>query len=252
MEKLSAAEMYTWDFLEENKSKVQLMSITQISELAHVSTATIVRTLKKRGFDGFADFKNSLKRQKSVADAENKIAGLSEEANQFVFKNLVEVSRTISLLDASELEEIAKVIDQSQMIMTVARGASEGVADDLLHRLQTMSKNAISRYYDDMEMYAEKLTANDMVLVVSSTGEEAIIISAVKKAKKQAAKIVVLTSDYNSTLASLSDHCLIAYRSKLEREELYGDAGSTIPLELVSRVMVDMYAIYKDKGTIKA
>ncbi|XHB95199.1 hypothetical protein AAFF39_08885 [Lactococcus garvieae] len=47
MEKLSDAEMYTWEFLEENKSKVQLMSITQIAEEAHVSTATIVRTLKK-------------------------------------------------------------------------------------------------------------------------------------------------------------------------------------------------------------
>ena len=29
MEKLSDAEMYTWEFLEENKSKVQLMSIGQ-------------------------------------------------------------------------------------------------------------------------------------------------------------------------------------------------------------------------------
>ncbi|KXT62385.1 hypothetical protein [Lactococcus sp. DD01] len=48
MEKLSDAEMYTWEFLEENKSKVQLMSITQIAEEAHVSTATIVRTLKKK------------------------------------------------------------------------------------------------------------------------------------------------------------------------------------------------------------
>ena len=252
MEKLSDAEMYTWEFLEENKSKVQLMSITQIAEEAHVSTATIVRTLKKRGFDGFADFKNSLKRNKNGANAEeNKIVGLSDEANQYVFKNLIEVSRTIGLLNPADLEAISKALVETKMIMTVARGASEAVADDMIHRFQTLGKNAISRYYDDMEMYAEKLTSEDIMLIVSSTGEEKIIVSAAKKAKKKGAKVIVLTSNYRSQLAQMSDYYLLAYQSKLEKEELYGDAGSILPLEVICRIMVDMFTIYRAKGTIR-
>jgi DNA-binding MurR/RpiR family transcriptional regulator len=251
MEKLTDTEMYTWEFLEENKSKVQLMSITQIAAEAHVSTATIVRTLRKRGFDGFVDFKSSLKRNKNgVNSEENMLIGLSDEANQYVFKNLIEVSRTISLLNPEDLEAISKVLVETNMIMTVARGASEAVADDMIHRFQTLRKNAISRYYDDMEMYAEKLTAEDMMLIVSSTGEEKIIVSAAKKAKKKGAKIVVLTGDYRSQLAQISDYYILAYQSKLEKEELYGDAGSILSLEVICRIMVDMYSIYKTKGTI--
>ncbi|MBL3716023.1 SIS domain-containing protein [Lactococcus garvieae] len=252
MEKLSDTEIYTWEFLEENKSKVQLMSITQIAEEAHVSTATIVRTLKKRGFDGFADFKNFLKRNKNGSNGEeNKILGLSDEANQYIFKNLVEVSRTIGLLNPAQLEAISKALVEANMIMTVARGASEAVADDMIHRFQTLGKNAISRYYDDMEMYAEKLTQADLMLIVSSTGEEKIIISAAKKAKKKGAKVVVFTSNHRSQLARISDYHLLAYQSKLEKEELYGDAGSILSLEVVCRIVVDMFTIYRAQGTIR-
>jgi DNA-binding MurR/RpiR family transcriptional regulator len=250
LEKLSDAEMYSWNFLEENKPKVQRSSITQMAELGHVSTATIVRTLKKQGFEGFSDYKNSLKRENG-RERKREVRGLSEEANAFVYKNIEEVLRTIDLLDADDLTAVARLIHEAENIMTVARGAAEGVMDDTTHRLQTIGKNAIARYYDNMTMYAERLTERDLMLVVSTQGSEEIILSAAKKAKSRGAKIVALTGNYQSPLAQISDYHLLAYQSRLEQLELYGDAESIMTLEMVSRILLDLYGVYKEKGTIK-
>lgn len=250
MDKLSDAELYTWEFLEENGAKVQLSSITQIAELAHVSTATVVRTLKKRGFEGYSDYKNTLKRGKNN-ERNGKIKGLSEEASVFINKNIDEVQRTINLLDADELVKIVSAINEAHSIMIVARGPSASVADDLTHRLQTLGKNAVSRYYDNMVLYAESLTANDLVIAVSSAGETQMIISAVKKAKKNGVKTVLLTCNYQSTLTTLSDFVLRSYKSKIEKSRLLGDASSRMPLELICRILLDLVAIYQEKGTIR-
>jgi DNA-binding MurR/RpiR family transcriptional regulator len=180
-----------------------------------------------------------------------RIKGLSDEANAFVYKNVEEVTRTNNLLDADDLEKIAQLIGQAETIMTISRGVNAGVCDDLTHRLQTVGKNTISRYYDNMVMYAERLTTKDLVIVISSKGDEKLIVSAVKKAQKKGAKAIILTCEYQSALAQLADYALLAYRTKLEKEELGGDAESTIPMELLSRVMVDMYVIFKEKGTIR-
>ncbi len=252
MDKLSDAEMYTWNFLEENRAKVQHYSIIQLADLAHVSSATIVRTLKKRGFDGFSDYKNALKRDNLDVKQENlRVKGLSDEANTFVYKSVEEVTRTVNLLNADDLSSIVKLIKSSKIIVTIARGVNAGVCDDLTHRLQTIGKNAISRYYDNMVSYAERLTSEDLIIVVSSTGDEGIIVSAVKAARKHGTKAIVLTCDYQSSLAQVADYLLLAYRTKLDKEELAGDAESTIPMELLSRIMVDMYLIFEEKGTIR-
>ncbi|RZI48407.1 MurR/RpiR family transcriptional regulator [Lactococcus kimchii] len=249
MEKLSDAEMYAWNFLEDNKSKVQRSSITQIAEEGHVSTATIVRSLKKRGFEGFSDYKNQLKRE-NMTDKRGEVRGLSKEANAFVYKNIDEVTRTINLLDAQDLTAVLANLTRAKTIMVIARGPSTGVADDLTHRLQSLGKNAVSRYYDSMMDYADKLTADDMVIALSSSGNTARLIAAVKKAQKQGARVLTITCNYQSELAQLSDLLLLAYKSKLEKSALLGDAASRMTLELVCRILLDLYAIFEEKGTI--
>lgn len=47
--KLSPSEQYLWDYLAQNRQTTMQWSITELSEHANVSTATIVRALKKKG-----------------------------------------------------------------------------------------------------------------------------------------------------------------------------------------------------------
>ncbi|GBD79178.1 putative RpiR family transcriptional regulator [Tetragenococcus halophilus subsp. halophilus] len=45
--KLSDSEQYVWDFIQENIQTIPNYSIIKLSELANVSTATIVRTMNR-------------------------------------------------------------------------------------------------------------------------------------------------------------------------------------------------------------
>ncbi len=249
MEKLSETELYTWHFLEDNRAKVQLSSITECAELSHVSTATIVRTLKKQGYDGYSDYKNSLKHSGNPSLL--RVNGLSDEANAFIYRNLEEVLRTISLLDVDNLTQIVKRIDKAEQIVLVARDSGEDIGDDLMHRLQSAGKIVVSRYYDNMEEYAKKMTTTDLMLALSFTGKETIIANAAKKAKNQGATVISLICDYNNELSDVSDLILLGYKSKLEKDVFNEDEESSIPLELLCRIMMDMYMIYKEKGTIR-
>ncbi len=44
---LSNAELHLWETVQKNPQKIAKMSIVKLSQFAHVSTATIVRTMQK-------------------------------------------------------------------------------------------------------------------------------------------------------------------------------------------------------------
>ncbi len=48
--KLSESEQFLWRFIEAHILDIPDYSIIKLSELANVSTATIVRTMKKKGY----------------------------------------------------------------------------------------------------------------------------------------------------------------------------------------------------------
>lgn len=49
--KLSEAELFLWNYITQNLSEIPSLSIIKLSELANVSTTTIVRTMKKKGYE---------------------------------------------------------------------------------------------------------------------------------------------------------------------------------------------------------
>ena len=66
--KLSDSEQYLWNYIERNIIEIPNYSIAELSVEAAVSTATIVRTLKKKGYSGYADFKYKLKERRKLHD----------------------------------------------------------------------------------------------------------------------------------------------------------------------------------------
>ena len=60
-QKLSSAEAYTWQVIQEHYDEIPQLSITDLAELAHCSLSTINRTVRKKGFSGYAEFRYSIK-----------------------------------------------------------------------------------------------------------------------------------------------------------------------------------------------
>ena len=79
---LSDAERYCWDVIQEHYDEIPELSISKLAEIAHVSMSTINRTLQKKGFKGYSDFRFSIK-EKHLPEIE----GFSAEILAAIAKN---------------------------------------------------------------------------------------------------------------------------------------------------------------------
>lgn len=66
--RLNTTETYVYNYVVQNIKKVLVMSIRELAEETHVSTATIMRFCKKLDCDGFVEFKYKLKQSLEVKE----------------------------------------------------------------------------------------------------------------------------------------------------------------------------------------
>lgn len=140
MEKLTSAELYLWNYIQNNLDTVGSMPITKLSESARVSTATIVRTLQKQGFSGYTAFRQELIASNKESKRYKNLEKADSDIRKAILKNEREVSETIDLIDMALIEDTIEIIDNSQKIYIFARGFSELIAKEMLVKFELMEK----------------------------------------------------------------------------------------------------------------
>lgn len=123
--KLSEAELFLWNYITQNLSEIPSLSIIKLSELANVSTTTIVRTMKKKGYEGYTSFKHHLKEQSNMTLNFSNVEMVDEEIRRSIIKNEQEVIRTLNMLDTGTIEDAIQKIYNAKRIVIFARGFSE-------------------------------------------------------------------------------------------------------------------------------
>ena len=129
--KLTDTESYTWEYLNKNFKDIRQLSISELSELINVSNSTITRTLQKKGYSGFIDFKhimnNKISDELSVLTNE----ALTDDTRVSVLKSYQEVTRTLNMLDLESLNKAINEMASSKKITIFARGFSEFIATEM-------------------------------------------------------------------------------------------------------------------------
>lgn len=246
MNHLTSVEIYIWNYLEENKTKVIQMTVAQIAESAHVSPSSIIRTLKKKKFSGFSEYKNTAKIKMNT----NKwIHGLSESANQVVSETIEELLRTVRLLESENLAKVLENIYQADSVVVISRGLSVRIADSFARDLQFLDVKAVSLYQDNMQNYLSKLPENTFLVGLSLSGETELIVATALKAKREGKKVLAITGNYESRLAQQSDLSLFAYQKKASGK-IPVDYNNMLPLELIIHLLIQLYTEYKEQGRI--
>ncbi|WP_374285095.1 MurR/RpiR family transcriptional regulator [Lactococcus sp.] len=240
---LSSAESYTWQIIQENYEHIPQLSISELAELAHVSISTVNRTVKKKGFSGYTEFKYSTEK-KSLPQ----IKGFSTEVLAAISKNEEELLYTIHGISATSIESAVQMIDQSKEILLFARDLSANAAVEMMKKLQLFHKQ-VSLFTDSAEMryYAQFTNPDSLVIVLSLSGETEELIEALKIAKKKNAWAIGLTVSANSRLTHLADVSLVGYKSPLEVHYFELDVHSRLPLYILVRVLFDAFSIYQKR-----
>ncbi|MCY7538465.1 MurR/RpiR family transcriptional regulator, partial [Bacillus pumilus] len=93
---LSETERYLLHYIHQHLEDISTLSIVTLSERANVSTATIVRLMKKIGYNGYTSFKYRLKQEKKMTDASDQLKNIDEDIKLAIRKNEEEVLKRSS------------------------------------------------------------------------------------------------------------------------------------------------------------
>ncbi|MDK6804728.1 MurR/RpiR family transcriptional regulator [Aerococcus sp. UMB7834] len=243
MDKLSQAERFCWKFIQDNFAKIPDLTITELSELANVSTATIVRTVQKQGYTGYTSFKQSISNQSHIMKPFSHLEGEPALVKEAVLKNYWEVTHTINQLNVKDALKAAEAIAKADKIYIFARGLSELLAEEVSIKLALLGKTC--KKYTDPNLIrgiAQRARPEDAVLFLTLNGETKELVEAAKISKDLKSTNIVITTNRDSSIMQYRDIALIGFKSRNSFLPDY-EVHSRLPLSILCRILVDILAI---------
>ena len=240
---LSQSERYLLEYIYKNMEKIPNMSIVKLSEEANVSTATIVRLMKKIGHEGFTSFKYNMKDKLKTLNNIEAIDEIDMKIKHAIKKNEEEVLKTLQMLNKGNIEDAIQKMYNAEKIYIFARGFSEMIASEMTIKLQLSGKNC--EMHDDpniIRVISQKLKGKEMAIFVSLNGETEELVEACKNFKIKNVSTITLTAALDSRLAKLSEITFIGYKGAHSFFPDY-EVRSRLPLQVISRVILDAYII---------
>lgn len=198
------------EFILSSKSKVVTMQTTDLAEATYTSPASVTRLSKKLGFSGFNELKYFLKTE---LDTQEKIKAESWDLLQ------QDIKKTINLVSETNLLPINNLISKSKQIFVFGTDWGERNATELLIRnFMTIGIYLISiPSITEFRWIAESVTSDDLVLVVSFSGENKDVTEISKLIKLKGAEIISITPLTKNHLSSLTPNNLYYQASELSK-----------------------------------
>lgn len=246
---LSASEKFLINYIENNYSKIANFSIVTLSELANVSTSTIVRSMKKLGYNGFTDFKYQIvnEDQNKFSEPLRQLENMNSQIKSAIVKNQEEVINTIKYLNNTIIEDAISAIKFSKKITIFARGFSEHIANEMTIKLQLLNKHTEEHTDPNIiTMKSKSFNQDDLVIFISLNGETEELVTAAEICKTNNIKTICITTNKESRLYNLCDIILLGYISRKSYIKDY-EVRSRLPLQILTRILLDAYVIRNEQ-----
>lgn len=239
---MSSTESFAWKFIQNNLEMIPSLSIVELGEQANVSTATIVRTLRKNGYKGYSDFKHDMTLNNVKSEFTN-LDRADSDIKSAILKNEHEVTNTIKMIHIPDIENSVQQIKRAKTIYIFARGFSEMIAEELLVKLQLLNKNCqLSDDPNIIRTLSSRIRPGNLVIIISLNGETTELVEAAEKIRQNKVPIILITTNSNSTLSKFSTIELCGFKSETTYFPAF-EVHSRLPLQVISRVLLDSYVI---------
>lgn len=215
---LSDADRSIYHYMSSNSDKIPYMRVREIASESHTSASSVMRFIRKLGYESFSEFKRYFKNSEDKASLKH----------AFEMPVLKEEDFTRDL--EGKLIEIAEKILECENVIFFGIGASGAMCEYATRRLSILGCNAFAMT-DATYPLASKLknTSDNMLIALSVTGMTTEILEMVNGFRhKEDISIVAITSDVNSTLATMAEYVL-DYRVDVHRSNYHDDLTSQMP-----------------------
>lgn len=215
---LNDNERKIFDFIIKNMNEVQNYSMRKLAKINFVSPATLLRLIRKLGFDGYDEFSSALKvaiLQNNVAQTKIPQIILNNKYDAEYLKNIVE---SLRVLQNNQLDDIVNDLNTAKTVYFFAKDECKYLTEYVYHSYVAANINVVfpkdSNY---RSISADKVTDGDLVFVFSYDGDDTELIGIINKIQQNNLKvrIVSITQADNNTIQNLSNNNLYMFADKL-------------------------------------
>jgi RpiR family transcriptional regulator, carbohydrate utilization regulator len=211
---LNEQEQKVARYVVEHATEVVHLSVSETADRCGVSDATVFRFSKRAGAEGYQDMKIRLAQELHLSISRPyPELGLDDSVASTVKKvlqtNMKSLEETLDMLDVEALDEVADALLAAHRVDIYASAGGIVVAGELQYRLVRFGVRAVG--YQDHEsqlISASQLTAEDVAVGVSHSGETQTVHRALETAKAVGAITVALVNHPASPIGKLAQLCL--------------------------------------------
>lgn len=191
------------ELIKKNPTYITRHTIVEIALKTNVSAASISRFSKKVGYDGFNSLKFKLQQSLELSEADELLASLCDDYITIIKK------AAMSLQD-SDIDLLISDLKSHSVVSIYGLGSSAFSASELTFKLKRIGiLTQLCHDSHQMAFDAALLDSNNLVIAFSVSGQSSELNYALEVAKKNKAKLWVITSQCNSLATILCDYSII-------------------------------------------
>lgn len=211
MTNFSDTEKVIAKYVVENYRDLLSCSTRQLAKKTFTSSAAIVRFSQKLGFEGYTEFKTKFlaEMMQQKTEPHEKIITDADNVNLVIEKvlniELRAIKETHEKINPSQFLRAVNYIKSAEYIDFYAMNSNVALAklatEDLIiaNKYSSIQVSASAQYLNALN--SQK---NHLAVIISRTGENRMLIDVAKILSEKSVPIILITSNKNSTLASLS------------------------------------------------
>ncbi|MHC2594635.1 RpiR family carbohydrate utilization transcriptional regulator [Kluyvera sp. 1366] len=234
------------DFILTDPQKVLYLTITELARETDTSEASVTRLCRHLGCKGYTEFKMAL--ALDVQHNQPAAVASGDSIDMLVEETVQALRDTGKFINREVLQNAVEALHQAKTIQIYGVAASAITGEYLHYRLLRLGKSA--QLFGDMHraaMNASTLREGDLVIAISASGSTKDVMHVVKVAKKQNARVLMLSNTLRSPMGSLADMLLVAARPEgpFNAGALSGKVGAMMLVEVLINELMTHDARYQ-------
>ncbi len=197
-----------------------LIAIARLAEISSVSGPTVLRFVKRLGFDGYQDFQQRLlselsQRKSSFLELyDDRLTGFKDHKliKSFVKVHQEKLASSLMRLPEAEFDDAIKMLSDSRLkVMCVGGRFTDFLARYLASHLHELRPNI--RFTENTHTWRSEqlldINHKDIVVVFDTRRYQKDTVEFAMKANKNGAKIMLITDPYLSPVSAVAD-CVLS------------------------------------------
>lgn len=238
-ENLNTTDIHIWTYVKQNREAVQKMTLTELAEFTNVSRTTISRFVKKINLDGYSEFKFRLAMEPNES--------VTFDVNDFNFACDILIDY-IELLKELDFTSEFDLLEKSERIFVYGTGdIQESVANQFKRMMVSQEKLAYTITNKTLDKTIFNLMdSNDLLFIISLSGDNTEAINIAKKAKLNGTKIISITDFKNNKLNTLSDETIYIYSPEINFVDPFNSYRITTMYYVLIEMFIIKYSVYRN------